>query len=153
MPKPSYGAPAKPKPSYGAPAKPTYSQPKPSYGGQHFSPQDSGPTYKQNPVKNVKLQYGGWKPMESGGYSPPASSYSAAETPIVTIEDAYNAPAGPAPSYSAPVPSGNSYGAPEPITAAPQVDSYGSPQAAPQATYAQAAPSYSAPASPSMHAA
>merc|ERR1712223_1591554 len=67
------------------------------------------------------------------------------ETPIVTVEDAYNSPSKPVP----PLPSGDGYGAPEVITAAPvQENSYGVPQAAPvapQPVYEEPAPAYQEP--------
>ena len=92
------------------------------------------------------LDYSGWTPIGMKYKEPAAPSYNAVEeTPIVTVEDAYNSPSKPVP----PLPSGDGYGAPEVITAAPvQEDSYGVPQAAPvapQPIYEEPAPSYQEP--------
>lgn len=97
------------------------------------------------------LDYSGWTPIGMKYPEPEKPSYNAvAESPIVTIEDAYKSPSSkPIP----PLPSGDGYGAPEVITAAPvSHDSYGVPQAepvAPQSVYKEPPKvSYGTPKSP-----
>ena len=97
------------------------------------------------------LDYSGWTPIGMKFKEPETPSYNAIEeSPIVTIEDAYNSPSKPVP----PLPTGDGYGAPEVITAAPvsHDDSYGVPQAdpvAPQPVYEEPPKlSYGTPQSP-----
>ena len=91
------------------------------------------------------LDYSGWTPIGMKFKEPEIPTYNVVEeSPIVTIEDAYNTPSKPVP----PLPSGDGYGAPEVITAAPAHDnSYGVPQApvAPQPVYQEPVKTYKEP--------
>ena len=96
------------------------------------------------------LDYSGWTPIGMMKEPEQPSYNEVDESPIVTIEDAYNSPAAkPIP----PLPSGEGYDAPEVITAAP-ADSYGAPEADPIATYEEpVADSYGEPAAEPIKAA
>jgi hypothetical protein len=107
------------------PSRPIYGKPVKSH--KHVMQADHGGYKHMN-----DLDYSGWTPIGMKYPEPEKPSYNAvAESPIVTIEDAYKSPSSkPIPS----LPSGDGYGAPEVITAAPvSHDSYGVPQAAPVA--------------------
>jgi len=127
----------------------SYRRPKPSYKRPNKAPRPpQQPTYHAAPSASP-MDYSGWQPI-GGSYGTPEPVYSAPETPIVTIEDAYNSPVvtnplpplpsdgyAPEPITAAPSIAQDSYGvqvepiAPPVQTAIADVDSYGAPQAAP----------------------
>merc|ERR1719208_26076 len=78
---------------------------------------------------------------DHAAYNAPAAPQEGYGAP--QVQDAYGAPAQQADAYGAPQADPQTYGAP----AAPQLQTYGAPQAAPTYNAPQAAPTYQAPAS------